>query len=70
VIVWKAAGATEHRAFTLVFYAGGAGLLLFAMITHGAEARGPSDRAINITGALMLAGLLTLGLGVVFETVL
>jgi hypothetical protein len=40
------------------------------MITHGAEARGPSDRAINITGALMLAGLLTLGLGVVFETVL
>ena len=46
-LVWLVGGTSAHRAFTLVFYAGGACLLLFALLTSGAEGRGPSDRAIN-----------------------
>jgi hypothetical protein len=30
---------SAHRAYTLVFYLGGAGLLLFALVTRGAERR-------------------------------
>jgi cytochrome b len=70
ILVWQAGGMSAHRAFTLVFYAGGACMLLFALLTSGAEGRGPSDRAINPTGALVLAAVLTLALGVVFEAVL
>ena len=69
-LVWLAGGTSAHRAFTLVFYAGGACLLLFALLTSGAEGRGPSDRAINPTGALVLAAVGTLALGVVFEALL
>jgi hypothetical protein len=38
-------------------------------LTSGVEGR-PSDRAINPTGALVLAALVTLALGVVFEALL
>jgi|GraSoiStandDraft_9_1057307.scaffolds.fasta_scaffold489551_1 VIT1/CCC1 family predicted Fe2+/Mn2+ transporter len=69
-LVWLVGGTSAHRAFTLVFYAGGACLLLFALLTSGAEGRGPSDRAINPTGALVLAAVGTLALGVVFEALL
>jgi hypothetical protein len=68
-LVWQVGGTSAHRAFTLVFYAGGACLLLFALLTSGAEG-GPSDRAINPTGALVLTAVLTLALGVVFEALL
>ena len=68
VLVWQAGGVSPHRAFTVVFYAGG--LLLFALMTSRAEGGGPSDRVINPTGALVVAAVLTLALGVVFEGVL
>ena len=70
VLVWQAGGVSPHRAFRVVFYAGGACLLLFALMTSGAEGGGPSDRVINPTGALVVAAVLTLALGVVFEGVL
>ena len=78
-------GVSAHRAFALVFYLGGAGLLLFALVTRGAEGRAYNlapvgllrrervrerDRALNPTGALILAAVVLLVLGGVFDTFL
>lgn len=77
---------SSHRAFSLVFYVGGAVLLLFALLTRGAEGRAynlgsgvglmrvfsvqPQERALNPTGALVVAAVVLLVLGGVFDTVL
>jgi hypothetical protein len=78
--------ASSHRAFSLVFYVGGGILLLFALLTRGAEGRAydlgpnvgltrvfsirPEERALNPTGAFVLAAVVLLVLGGVFDTVL
>jgi hypothetical protein len=77
---------SSHRAFSLVFYVGGGVLLLFALLTRGAESRAydlgrgvglmrrfsvrPEERALNPTGAFVVAALVLLVLGGVFDTVL
>jgi hypothetical protein len=78
-------GVTAHRAYALVFYLGGAGLFLFALVTRGAEGRAYNlapvgllrrqrvrerERALNPTGVLLLAAVLLLVLGGVFDTIL
>jgi hypothetical protein len=78
-------GASAHRAYALVFYLGGAGLLLFALVTRGAEGRAYNlapvgllrrervrerERALNPTGVLVAAAVLLLVLGGVFDTIL
>jgi hypothetical protein len=74
-----------HRAYSIVFYVGGGVLLLFALLTRGAEGRAYSlagvglsrrrrvreqERALNPTGVLVLAAVLILVLGGVFDTIL
>lgn len=75
-----------HKAYSVVFYVGGAGLLVFAILTRGAEGWAYDvfadlgfrhrhrvavrDRALNPTGTLALAAVLLLVLGGVFDTVL
>ncbi|HYZ77086.1 MAG TPA: hypothetical protein VE596_06885 [Gaiellaceae bacterium] len=34
------AGASAHRAFTIVFYLGGAGMLVFTLVPRGVRGRG------------------------------
>jgi hypothetical protein len=84
--VYEQAGdVTAHRAFTVVFYVGGGVLLLFALLTRGAEGRvaflggvglerlgrvPEEQRALNPTGVLVLAALVLLVLGGVFDTIL
>ena len=73
------------RAYAVVFYVGGGVLLIFALVTRGAEGwaydlsdfglrrrhRVPErERALNPTGTLALAGVLLVVLGGVFDTVL
>jgi hypothetical protein len=80
-----AAGVDAHRAYSLVFYVGGGVLLLFALLTRGAQGRvaflggvglervgrvREQERTLNPTGVLVLAALLLLVLGGVFDTVL
>ena len=77
--------ASPHRAYSLVFYIGGGVLLLFALLTRGAEGRvaflagvglerrgrvREEPRALNPTGVLVLAAVLLLVLGGVFDTIL
>lgn len=75
-----------HKAYPVVFYVGGAGLLVFAILTRGAEGWAydvfadlgfrhrhrvaVGGRALNSTGTLALAAVLLLVLGGVFDTVL
>jgi hypothetical protein len=40
-----AGGVDAHRAYSVVFYVGGGVLLLFALLTRGAEGRWRSSRA-------------------------
>ena len=76
---------SAHRAYALVFYVGGGVLLLFALLTRGAQGRvaflggvglervgrvREQERTLNPTGVLVLAALLLLVLGGVFDTVL
>ena len=76
---------SAHRAYTLVFYVGGGVLLLFALVTRGAEGRAYNlapvgllrrervrerERTLNPTGVLVLAAILLLVLGGVFDTIL
>jgi hypothetical protein len=76
---------SAHRAYSLVFYIGGGVLLLFALLTRGAEGRvaflagvglerlgrvREEPRALNPTGVLVLAAVLLLVLGGVFDTIL
>jgi hypothetical protein len=74
-----------HRAYSVVFYVGGGVLFLFALLTRGAEGRvaflagvglerrgrvGEQERRLNPTGVFVLAAILLLFLGGVFDTVL
>ena len=74
-----------HRAYSVVFYVGGGVLLVFALLTRGAEGRvaflggvglerrgrvRERERALNPTGVLVLAAVLLLVLGGVFDTIL
>ena len=74
-----------HRAYSVVFYVGGGVLFLFALLTRGAEGRvaflagvglerrgrvREQERTLNPTGTLVLAAVLLLALGAVFDTVL
>jgi hypothetical protein len=74
-----------HRAYSVVFYVGGGVLFLFALLTRGAEGRvaflggvglerrgrvREQERALNPTGVLVLAAILLLVLGGVFDTIL
>ena len=70
-----------HLAYSVAFYVGGGALLVFAVLTRGAEGhvydlarrRRPvreRERALNPTGTLVLAAVLLLALGAVFDTVL
>ena len=76
---------SAHRAYSLVFYIGGGVLLLFALVTRGAEGRAYNlapvgllrrervrerERTLNPTGVLVLAAILLLVLGGVFDTIL
>jgi hypothetical protein len=77
---------SSHRAFSLVFYLGGGLLLLFALLTRGAEGRAynlgpgvglmrvfsvrPEERTLNPTGAFVIAAIVLLVLGGVFDTIL
>jgi|SRR5919108_3622218 hypothetical protein len=76
-------GVSAHRAFSLVFYLGGAGMLVFALVPRGARGRGygpvPLLRrfggpepapALNPTGLLAVTGVVLLVLGGVFDTFL
>ena len=76
-------GESAHRAFTIVFYLGGAGMLVFALVPRGARGRGygtmPLLRrfggseptpALNPTGLLAVVGIVLLALGAVFDTFL
>jgi hypothetical protein len=74
-----------HRAYAVAFYVGGGVLLLFALLTRGAEGRAydladlglrrrhrvrERERALNPTGALSLAAVVLIVLGGVFDTIL
>jgi hypothetical protein len=74
-----------HRAYAVVFYVGGGVLLVFALVTRGAEGRAydlagvglrrrrrvrQQERTLNPTGVLVLAAILLLVLGGVFDTIL
>ena len=73
-----------HRAYSVVFYVDGGVLLLFALLTRGEgrvaflagvglERRGrvrEGERRLNPTGVFVLAAILLLFLGGVFDTVL
>ena len=74
-----------HRAYSVVFYVGGGVLFLFALLTRGAEGRvaffagvglerrgrvREQDRRLNPTGVFVLAAILLLVLGGVFDTIL
>src|ERR671924_1367748 len=74
------AGASAHRAFTIVFYLGGAGMLVFALTPRGARGRGygtmPLLRrfggdepapALNPSGLLAVVGVVLLALGALFD---
>src|SRR5918911_3330487 len=76
---------SAHRAYSLVFYIGGGVLFLFALLTRGAEGRvaflagvglerrgrvREGERRLNPTGVFVLAAILLLFLGGVFDTVL
>ena len=78
-------GADAHRAYSVVFYVGGGVLFLFALLTRGAEGRvaflagvglerrgrvREGERRLNPTGVFVLAAILLLFLGGVFDTVL
>ena len=80
------ADVDAHKAYSVVFYVGGAGLLVFAILTRGAEGWAYDvfadfgvryrhrvavrERALNPTGVFVLAAVLLLVLGGVFDTVL
>jgi hypothetical protein len=81
----RAGGVDAHRAYSVVFYVGGGVLLLFALLTRGAEGRvaflggvglervgrvREQERTLNPTGVLVLAAILLLVLGGVFDTIL
>ena len=83
--LYDRSGASMHGAYTVVFYVGGGVLLLFALLTRGAEGRvaflggvglervgrvREEQRALNPTGVLVLAAVLLLVLGGVFDTIL
>ena len=78
-------GVDAHRAYSIVFYLGGGVLFLFALLTRGAEGRvaflagvglerrgrvREQERMLNPTGVLVLAAVLLLVLGGVFDTIL
>ena len=80
-----ASGADVHRAYSVVFYVGGGVLFLFALLTRGAEGRvaflggvglerrgrvREQERTLNPTGVLVLAAVVMLFLGGVFDTIL
>src|SRR5919202_4477727 len=74
-----------HRAYSVAFYVGGGVLLLFALLTRGAEGRvaflggvglervgrvREQERTLTPTGVLVLAAVLLLVLGGVFDSLL
>lgn len=70
-----------HQAYSVVFYIGGAVLLILAIVTRGTEGHvydlgrrrrriRERERALNPTGVLVLGAVLLLALGAVFDTVL
>jgi hypothetical protein len=78
-------GVDAHRAYSVVFYVGGGVLFLFALLTRGAEGRvgflagvglerrgrvREQPRTLNPTGVFVLAAILLLVLGGVFDTIL
>jgi hypothetical protein len=79
-------GVDAHRAYSVVFYVGGGVLFLFALLTRGAEGRvaflagvglerrghvrDEEERRLNPTGVFVLAAILLLVLGGVFDTIL
>jgi hypothetical protein len=78
-------GVDAHRAYSVVFYVGGGVLFLFALLTRGAEGRvaflagvglerrgrvHEQERTLNPTGVFVLAAILLLVLGGVFDTIL
>jgi hypothetical protein len=78
-------GVDAHRAYSVVFYVGGGMLFLFALLTRGAEGRvaflagvglerrgrvREEERRLNPTGVFVLAAILLLFLGGVFDTIL
>jgi hypothetical protein len=80
-----AGGVDVHRAYSVVFYVGGGVLFLVALLTRGAEGRvaflagvglerggriREQERTLNPTGVLVLAAVLMLVLGGVFDTIL
>lgn len=87
VLILRLTEMDAHRAFGLGFYGLGALLVLFGLLSHGAEGRayGPAPdaflvrvmgvpdeerRALNPTGAFAFAGLVLVGIGVVFDAAL
>jgi hypothetical protein len=81
----RVGGVDAHRAYSVVFYVGGGVVLLFALLTRGAEGRvaflagiglerrgwvREEERRLNPTGVFVLAAILLLFLGGVFDTVL
>jgi hypothetical protein len=78
-------GVDAHRAYSVVFYVGGGVLFLFALLTRGAEGRvaflagvglerrgrvREGERRLNPTSVFVLAAILLLFLGGVFDTIL
>jgi hypothetical protein len=76
-------GESAHRAFAIVFYIGGAGMLVFALTPRGARGRGYGTMsllrrfggdepapALNPSGLLAIVGIVLLAIGAVFDTFL
>ena len=84
-VAYHLTGADWRRAILIVFLIGGAGLVAFALLTHGAEQQGstifdhalervyqvPRDErmTLNPTGVLVIAGIVMAGIGLVVDAV-
>jgi hypothetical protein len=84
-LVYHLTGANWQRAILIVFLIGGAGLVAFAVLTHGAEQKGasmfdfalervyrvpPDERMkLNPTGVLVVAGIVLAAIGLVVDAV-
>jgi hypothetical protein len=84
-LVYHLTGADWRRAILIIFLIGGAGLVAFALLTHGAEQKGaamfdfaldwvywvpPDERmTLNPTGVLVIAGIVMAAIGLVVDAV-